>query len=87
MQVVLDDRRWRASPPVLAPPSAVLEGGEDAHALTAVVHPAADHLLPLGQPDWYVGLLSKVVRNGGRSPTTCSAAADLRRDRLAFTSA
>jgi pimeloyl-ACP methyl ester carboxylesterase len=49
---------------VLSPPRVVLELGEDAQELTTVVHPTADHLLPLDHPDWCVSLLSTTVRDG-----------------------
>jgi pimeloyl-ACP methyl ester carboxylesterase len=49
---------------VLAPPDVVSELGEDAQALSTVVHPTADHLLPLDHPDWCVELLTATVRDG-----------------------
>jgi hypothetical protein len=42
----------------------VSELGEDAQALTTVIHPTADHLLPLDHPEWCVELLSTAVRDG-----------------------
>jgi pimeloyl-ACP methyl ester carboxylesterase len=86
-QIVLDERRWRASlhtlvqarvpvvhvtgaRDVLAPPSVMRELGEDGQALTTVVHPTADHLLPLEHPDWCVDLLTAAIGDGAHPPTS-----------------
>jgi pimeloyl-ACP methyl ester carboxylesterase len=49
---------------VLAPPNLVPELDEGAQALTTVVHPTADHLLPLDHPDWCVDVLSTALGDG-----------------------
>jgi pimeloyl-ACP methyl ester carboxylesterase len=50
---------------VLAPPGVVYELGEDAQALSTVVHPTAGHLLPLEHPEWCVELLTANLQKGG----------------------
>jgi pimeloyl-ACP methyl ester carboxylesterase len=49
---------------VLAPPNVVTELGEDGEALTTVVHPTGDHLLPLDHPQWCVDVLSTALGDG-----------------------
>ncbi len=48
---------------VLAPPRVVPELGQDAQALSTLVHPTADHLLPLDHPEWCVELLTATLRD------------------------
>jgi pimeloyl-ACP methyl ester carboxylesterase len=49
---------------VLAPPCVVRELGEEGQALITVVHPTADHLLPLDHSDWCVDVLSTALTDG-----------------------
>ncbi len=49
---------------VLAPPRVVSELSRDAQALSTVVHPTADHLLPLDHPECCVELLTATLRDG-----------------------
>ncbi len=52
---------------VLAPPPVVGQLGEDAAALIPVVHPTADHLLPLDYSYWCTELLASVLREPCRN--------------------
>jgi pimeloyl-ACP methyl ester carboxylesterase len=46
---------------VLAPSDAATPLGEDARALTVVIHPTGGHLLPLDHPDWCVQVLAGAI--------------------------